>query len=493
MPKVTWASSFRRGYYPDAMSAALPPPMPTNPLRRVAKDLRRERQATVPFPPGELRPSLARTRRAVLDPLPEMLRCYHAYGPVFTIRVLHAPVTMMLGPEANHYMLVSNAKNFVWREGSMGDLIPLIGDGLLTIDGLAHKTARRLLLPAFHHEQVAKSVDTMVEEIDRDLTAWGRGGETRVDVYDWSRHLALRIAMRALLGIDPDSRAGGHDPAEEWEAALGYYGRDLFVQSLRGPLTPWARMIEGHRRLTALVTREIEARRRGDSEAAERGGIVSMLIEARDDDGQPLSDEAIRDHVLTLLFAGHDTTTATITFMLYELARNPHELGPLRDELDSVVGDRLPTAEDLARNLPRLEMAVDETLRLYPPAWIGPRRSVDPFVFDGKHVPGGVHVNYCSWASHRIPDVFPDPDAFVPDRFAPEEKAKLPKGAYVPFGGGSRTCIGMRFGQMEVKAIAAMLLQRFDFGLQRGYRMRIRQTPTLGPRDGLPVAVRPRA
>jgi cytochrome P450 len=144
------------------MSAALPPPMPTNPLRRVAKDLRRERQATVPFPPGELRPSFARTRRAVMEPLPEMLRCYHAYGPVFTIRVLHAPVTMMLGPEANHFMLVSNAKNFVWREGSMGDLIPLIGDGLLTIDGLAHKTARRLLLPAFHHEQVAKSVDTMV-------------------------------------------------------------------------------------------------------------------------------------------------------------------------------------------------------------------------------------------------------------------------------------------------------------------------------------------
>src|SRR3954469_14007746 len=474
------------------MSAALPTPMPTNPLRRVARDLRRERAATVPFPPGEMRPSVARTRRIVVDPLPELLRCYRDYGPVFAIRVLHAPVTMMLGPEANHYMLVSHASNFVWREGSMGDLIPLIGDGLLTIDGLAHKTARRLLLPAFHHEQVAASVDTMVEEIDRDLAAWRRG-ETRIDVYDWSRHLALRIAMRALLGIDPDARAEGRDPAEEWEAALDYYGRDLFVQSLRGPLTPWARMITGHRRLTALVTQEIAARRRGDTTAAARGGIVSMLMEARDDEGQPLSDEAIRDHVLTLLFAGHDTTTATITFMLYELARNPHELGPLRDELDGVITARLPTADDLGRGLPRLEMVLDEPLRLSPPAWIGPRRSVEPFEFDGHHVPGGVHVNYCSWASHRIPDVFPDPDAFVPDRFAPEEKARLPKGAYVPFGGGSRTCIGMRFGQMEVKAIAAMLLQRFDFGLQRGYRLRIRQTPTLGPRDGLPVAVRRRA
>src|SRR5829696_4543714 len=258
------------------MSAAAPPPMPTNPLRRVALDLGRERAATVPFPPGELRPSLRRTHRVVMDPLPEMLRCYRAYGPVYSVRVLHAPVTMMLGPEANHYMLVSNAKNFVWREGSMGDLIPLIGDGLLTIDGLAHKTARRLLLPAFHHDQVAASVETMVEEIERGLGAWG-DGETRIDAYDWTRHLALRIAMRGLLGLDPDSRADGHDPAQEWEAALGYYGHDLVVQSLRGPGTPWARMRRGHERLTALVDQELAARRRGDPEAAERGGIVSLL------------------------------------------------------------------------------------------------------------------------------------------------------------------------------------------------------------------------
>src|SRR4051812_15518746 len=320
--------------------------MTTNPLRRVADDLQRERAATVPFPPGELPPSVARTPRIVVDPLPELLRCYRDYGPVFAIRVLHAPVTMMLGPEANHYMLVSHASNFVWREGSMGDLIPLIGDGLLTIDGLAHKTARRLLVPAFHHDQVAASVDTMVEEIDRALTAWSEA-ETRVDIYDWSRHLALRIAMRALLGIDPSARADGHHPAREWQTALDYYGRDLFVQSLRGPLTPWARMLRGHERLTALVSQEIEARRSGDGTAAERGGIVSLLMAARDEEGAPLSEEAIRDHVLTLLFAGHDTTTATITFMLYELARNPRELRSLRDELDDVLGDRLPTAGDL--------------------------------------------------------------------------------------------------------------------------------------------------
>jgi cytochrome P450 len=111
----------------------------------------------------------------------------------------------------------------------------------------------------------------------------------------------------------------------------------------------------------------------------------------------------------------------------------------------------------------------------------------------GRQVPGGVHVNYCSWASHRLADVFPDPHAFRAERFLPENKAKLPKGAYVPFGGGSRTCIGMRFGLMEVRAIAAMLLQRYSVEVPDGFELRISQTPTLGPRDGLPIVVRPRA
>jgi retinoid hydroxylase len=142
--------------------------------------------------------------------------------------------------------------------------------------------------------------------------------------------------------------------------------------------------------------------------------------------------------------------------------------------------------------LPRLEMAFDETLRLYPPAWVGPRRSVEPFEFAGHRVPGGVPASYCSWASHRLPDVFPEPEAFVPERFSPDNKAKLEKGAYVPFGGGSRTCIGMRFGQMEIRTIATLLLQRLRLGLLPGHTMTIRQMPTLSPRGGLPMVVEAR-
>jgi cytochrome P450 len=136
---------------------------------------------------------------------------------------------------------------------------------------------------------------------------------------------------------------------------------------------------------------------------------------------------------------------------------------------------------------------VDETLRLYPPAWVGPRRSIEPFEFAGAHVPGNVFVNYCSWASHHLPEVFPNPEAFVPERFSPENRARLPKGAYVPFGGGSRTCIGMRFGQMEVKAIAATILRHYRLELVPREPLAIRQMPTLSPRDGLPVHVRERS
>jgi cytochrome P450 len=134
-------------------------------------------------------------------------------------------------------------------------------------------------------------------------------------------------------------------------------------------------------------------------------------------------------------------------------------------------------------------MVLDETLRLYPPAWIGPRRAVESFEFAGRRVPADSYVAYCSWASHRLPEVFPDPEAFVPERFERERKAALPRGAYVPFGGGQRICIGKRFGQTEVKLVTTMLLQRHRPELLPGHELTIRQMPTIGPKGGLPMKV----
>ena len=152
---------------------------------------------------------------------------------MFTVRVFNSNVIFMIGPEANHYMLVSHASNFSWRDGHMGDLIPLLGDGLLTIDGDFHRRSRRIMLPAFHHEAIAAGLSTMQTEIDRALADWRDGG--RVDLYRWTRRLALRIAMRALFGLDPDAADARVDVARAFEQGLGFWARDYWLQVLRGP------------------------------------------------------------------------------------------------------------------------------------------------------------------------------------------------------------------------------------------------------------------
>lgn len=470
------------------MAVTAPPPVSTNPLRRVAGDLRDERRVDFSLPPGPSRFSLTRTRAFVRNPLPILLEAYEHYGPVFTVRVLHLPVIFMIGPAANHYVTVSHAENFRWRDGGLGDLIPLLGDGLLTIDGEAHRSARRIMLPAFHRERTLAAGEAMLDEAAAALADWAPG--RRLDIYRWARELALRIAMRALFGFDPRQDGSGGALAHEFEVGLGYHGRDYLLQFLRGPGTPWARMQLARRRIDAVIFSEIARRRREPT--GERTDLLSLLLDARDEDGGSLSDVQVRDQVMTLLFAGHDTTTATVTFLLYELARHPYELARLLEEQDRVLDGRSPTPAELFGALPRLDAALDETLRLYPPAWVGPRRAVQSFEFAGHAVPGGAGVNYSSWVSHRLPEVFPDPEAFVPDRFTPENRARLPKGAYVPFGGGSRICLGMRFGQLEIKALVTLILQRFRLELAPGREMTVHPTPTLGPRDGLPMVVRAR-
>lgn len=247
--------------------------------------------------------------------------------------------------------------------------------------------------------------------------------------------------MRALFGIDPDrARAGGLDAAREFETALAYHAQDFWMQLLRGPGSPYERLRRSRARLDVLILGEIDERRR-----------------------------SVRDEVMTLLFAGHDTTTSAVSFLFLELAQHPE------------------LADD-----PRVsvEMLIDETLRKYPPAYIGPRRSVEDCEIAGVHIPGGAHVHYCSWASHHLPDVFADPQRFDPLRFTDAARAALPKSAYVPFGGGSRTCIGMRFGQAEIALITRRILSSRRLDLVPGYRLRIRHAPTISPRGGLPMTVR---
>jgi cytochrome P450 len=445
----------------------------------MADDLLAEWRTPDRYPPGDVLPSVRRTHQMVTDPLGMLLDAYERYGPVFSLRILSTRVVWMLGPAANHRILVSHAGDFTWRDGFFRDLIPLLGDGLLTIDGDFHRRSRRIMLPAFHRERVAAALGAMEAEIDHALASWRAG--LRVELYAWTRALAVRVAMRALFGLDPDRRPPGLDPAREFQNALAFYGREYWLQVLRGPGTPWAALRRARAKLDALIYGEIARRRR----TGERGAdLLSLLLDAEDEDGGRLGDRHVRDEVMTLLFAGHDTTTATVAFLFYELARRP--------DIADALAEELAPGPELTAPVPGLDMALDETLRLYPPAWVGPRRAVRTFAFAGHTVPGGAPVNYSSWASHRLPDVWEDPEAFRPERFTPERRAALPKGAYVPFGGGSRQCLGMRFGQLEIKAIAARILPRWRLELVPGQRLEIRQTPTLGPKDGVAFRVRAR-
>jgi len=466
-----------------------PPLLKSSPLSVLLTDLREERSATVPFPPGETNFSLARTRRFADDPLPMLLEAYERFGPIFTLRLFHGNVVFMLGPAANHYITVSHASNFIWRESHFRDLIGLMGDGLLTIDGEFHRRSRLIMLPAFHREHIAASADTIVEETNRALEQFTPGAT--IDLYAWTRHLALRVAMRALFGLDPDGpQARAIDAAELFEEALSFYSTEYVLRILRGPFSPWAKLQQAARKLDTLIYSEISSRRA----TGKRGhDILSLLLDAHDEEGNTLSDLQIRDEVMTLMFAGHDTTTSTVSFMFYELARQPRIIERLVAEQDALLENGQPTAAQLmSGELTELEMVLDETLRKYPPAWIGPRRSLEAFEFEGRTVPARAFVNYCSWASHHLPDVFAEPEEFRPERFAPEARAALPKGAYVPFGGGSRTCIGMRFGQLEVRAIATLILSRCTLSVPDDFQLSIRQMPTISPKDGLPAVVMPR-
>jgi cytochrome P450 len=467
---------------------ARPPEMSGNPVRRVVSDFADEWRGRGKFPPGYTDFSWARTHQIAHDPLPLLLGAYEELGPIFSLRLLHSRVVFMLGPEANHFVTVGHPENFHWRESSFGDLIPLLGDGLLTVDEDYHDRARAIMMPAFHREQVAAATEAMAIEADRAIGALPVGEV--VDVYEWMRNLAMRIAMRALLGLDPDEAGKGAAAAENFERALGYYGIDFGLRLLRGPGSPWRKLVTSRRVLDEIVFGEINRRRAHPDPG--RSDVLSLLVGARGAGGEEFTDTEIRDQVMTLMFAGHDTSTSTLTFMLHELARNPEATRHLHAEQDEVLGGESPTALQLEREMPYLDMVLDEVLRLYPPAWIGPRRAVREFEFGGCTVPKGAYVNYCSWASHRLPEVFPQPEAFIPERFTRERKAALPRGAYVPFGGGSRICIGKRFGQTEVKLVAAKLLQRLRLESLPGRTVTIRQMPTLSPRGGLKMRVQPR-
>lgn len=459
-----------------------------NPVVKVLSDVRDEvrlrRSEGLPHGPTGINP--ARDLRWFRETPEILLEAHRQYGPVFAMRTFHTVSVWMIGPEASHFVTVSDADKFHWREGMYRELIPFLGDGLITTDEEFHDRSRRLMLPVFHTERLAVATRVMVEEADRALERL----ETRkpVEIYEWARKIGMRVAMRALFGFDPDAMDAA-EAAAEFERGLSFFGRYFGFWMLRGPGSPYNEMRASRKRIVELVGSEIARRRQ---EGPEGEDILSLLMLAEDEDGWRFSDEQLLDHAITLLFAGHDTTTTTIAFLLYELGRHPEWAARVSDELEAELDGAPADEERLFSGLPVLEQALDETLRLYPPVPMGLRRTIEPFEFAGQRVPAGVAVQYCPWVTHRLPDVFEDPLSFRPERMTREAKARLPKGAYTPFGGGRRICIGKRFGYLEAKVIASRLLQRFGPELATDSEVRVKWAATLSPKDGVWMRMRER-
>jgi cytochrome P450 len=469
------------------MSVSVPPRERPPSLTKIVVELGDELRRRPTLPPGELRPSLPRSHRFQRDPLGSMLGFYERFGPVYSARMVHRPVVFLIGPEANHFVTVSGAQHFSWRRGMFGEqLSPLLGAGLITSDWEYHDRARKIMMPAFHRKRMDAALDVMVDEAGRALADWQPGAT--IDVYHWIRDLSMSIAMRALMGLDPHG-GKGHEAAEVFERALSFYLTESPLMVLRGPRTPWAKFMQARRELDALVYEQIAQRRRSGEVGED---ILSMLIATHDEDGDGFSDRELRDQINTILFGGHDTSSSTFSFLMYELAHNPDVRTRVMDEIDGVLAGRAPTVDELSNELPELDRAMDETLRMYPPVWFGPRLAVTPFEFGGHHIPAGTHIVHSSWATQRLAHVFPDPDRFDPDRFLPEARRELPKGAYIPFGGGQRICIGKRFGQLVVKAVAVTLLQHARVDLTPGYELTTAIAPTLSPKGALRMLIQPR-
>lgn len=443
--------------------------------------------ASAPHPPGpRALPVLGSVYYYAKDPLGFLERCVREYGDVVYVEFLGQPTFTLQRPEDIEHVLVTRhqhySKDRVQRRLLGGRLL---GNGLLTSEGEDWLHQRRLMQPAFHRQRLAAYSRVMVEQARRQLASW-KDGEVR-DLYADMTRLTLGIVIQSLFGLELEGEGGVVGPA------LGQVMEHFTkLQSLVLPdwvPTPSARRYRAAvARLDAFVSGLVRRRREAGGDT---GDLLSLLLEARYEDGSRMSDERIRDEVLTLALAGHETTSINLAFCFHLLARHPEAEAALHRELDAVLGGREPTVEDLSA-LHYTESVVKESLRLYPPAWSISREALDEDEIAGWRVPAGAMVVMNPWTVHRDARLFEEPEAFRPERWAGGLEQRLPRFAWFPFGGGPRLCIGSSFALMESRLVLAMVAQRFRFERVPGDEVELLASITLRPKHGVKVRLRAR-
>lgn len=438
-------------------------------------------------PPGpEGLPFIGMTREFASDRLGFVTRTAREYGDVVRVPIAGGEEFYALyHPDHIRHVLVENNQNYVKGEFFQRQL-GLLGQGVLNAEGEAWRRQRHMVEPAFHPERIEEYAEPMTDFTAAMVDEW-EDGEIR-DVHGDMMQLTLEIVAKALFDVDIRDAEG--DVGRALETVMAH-SRRRSSRILNLPdWVPVPGNIEYLRASRALdnVVDDIIEERRG---AGDTGDVVSMLLRAEDETGSGMTDDQIRDEVMTLLLAGHETTAQALTYTAYLLAHHPAVEAKLLQELDDVLGDATPTVADVSE-LTYVEKIVRESMRLYPPVWGLLRETVDADEIGGYRIPAGKTIGMYQWVTHRDARFYDDPVAFVPDRWTESFRSDLHPFAYFPFSGGPRRCLGDRFATQEACLVVATLFQNVHFEALRNEELTLAPAITLRPASGLEMRVRMR-
>ena len=445
-------------------------------------------------PPLSLKTPIAVLKylKSISDIAQLVRRRFEEYGDIYYARLGKSEIYVIRRPE--HVRQVFQVQGSRYGKATQGTsarlLREFLGDGLLNSNGDFWKTQRRMINPAFRKDMLTSHAPMMVEATRAMLDRWS-AGEVR-DVSDEMMGLTLSIATKAFFDHDIE---GIRTVAEAMDTI-----RDGFTSpSLRLP--PWVpsparrRVERALKDMDDLIYGLIDARTRelASGVTEDRQDLLSVMVRLTGEDaGSPMSRKLLRDELMTLMVAGHETTSHALTWTFYLLGEHPEVESKLMEELREVLGGRAPTVDDLKR-LPWLEAVLKESMRLYPPAYVVSRVAEEDAELDEYVVPAGAEVIVWLYWTHRDPRWWPEPLAFRPERFSAEHESEIPKGAYVPFAAGTRSCIGKRFAMMEAQLILAAVLQRFQLERVPGHLVVPRRAVTMSPKHGMKMRLIPRA
>jgi cytochrome P450 len=418
--------------------------------------------------------------------LDEIPRLFDEYGDVVAVSFLNRHMVFIRHPEHIYDVVLRKAgslqKGPDYTSKRFG-LASFLGNGLLTSNGDFWKRQRKLVQPAFHTRRIEGYANTMVSYTHQTIERWSDGEEIQFD--DEMSALTMQIVATSLFSEDVS------DEVDKVSWAMNVLQTLMTSSAVLLPAWIPTSMEQRRRKAVAELDRIvygfIEDWRR---ERVDRGDLLSMLMLATDDEGSGMSDQQVRDELVTLLLAGHETTANTLNWTFYLLAQHPGVEAKLYEEVDQVLGKRTATLADLEK-LPYIRAIVEESMRLYPPAWSFSRQTKEPIELGGYTIPAGWEINVISYSAHRDPRWWDAPESFHPERFLVEDPDR-PKYAYIPFGGGPRICIGNHFAMMEAQLALATIAQHFQLRMKPGAVVKPSPKITLIPKDGIRMVVKKR-